>query len=52
LAFVGLIVANEAHSTEMKKVCHDVKGKQICKDIKVHKKLSGDDQVPTKNTKK
>jgi hypothetical protein len=36
----------------MKKVCHDVKGKQICKDIKVHKKLSGDDQVPTKNTKK
>ena len=33
--------------SEVKKVCHDVKGKQVCKNVKVHKKFEGT-KVPEK----
>jgi len=58
----SIVCFEMAHAeAEMKQVCHDKMDKtnkpvvdksgktvQVCKTIKVHKKLEGDDKVPTK----
>jgi hypothetical protein len=48
---IGILVAVlacPAHAeTEVKRICHEVKGKQVCKNVKVHKKFEGT-KVPEK----
>ena len=47
IVLLALGVTTAYAESEVKKICHEIKGKQVCKNVKVHKKFEGT-KVPEK----